>query len=187
MSRGGVRIKRNKPKLAVVLALFCIAALLWGWGLIAFIGQIPTRVTDRDSLTDAIVVLTGGSLRLDTGLRLLRQKQGEKLFVSGVYRGVDVQRLLTLSEHNRTELLCCINLGYQATSTAANARETRAWLTEQGYHSLRLVTASYHMPRSLLEFHQYHARRADHSPCRLSAPVQIGPMVGLARHGGLDF
>ena len=33
-----------------------------------------------------------------------------------------------------------------------NAVETAAWMKEQGFRSLRLVTASYHMPRSLLEF-----------------------------------
>ncbi len=27
-------------------------------------------------------------------------------------------------------------------------------MRKQGYHSLRLVTASYHMPRSLVEFHR---------------------------------
>ena len=33
-----------------------------------------------------------------------------------------------------------------------NAAETAAWVQDQGYLSLRLVTATYHMPRSLLEF-----------------------------------
>ncbi|MDP6952784.1 MAG: YdcF family protein, partial [Alphaproteobacteria bacterium] len=29
-----------------------------------------------------------------------------------------------------------------------------AWMAKEGYRSLRLVTAAYHMPRSLLEFHR---------------------------------
>jgi uncharacterized SAM-binding protein YcdF (DUF218 family) len=32
--------------------------------------------------------------------------------------------------------------------------ETHEWMARQGYTSLRLVTASYHMQRSLLEFHR---------------------------------
>jgi uncharacterized SAM-binding protein YcdF (DUF218 family) len=39
-----------------------------------------------------------------------------------------------------------------ADDTRGNAVETAAWIREQGFGSLRLVTANYHMPRSLLEF-----------------------------------
>ncbi len=42
-------------------------------------------------------------------------------------------------------------LGYEADNTRGNAIETAAWMKQQGYGSLRLVTATYHMPRSLLE------------------------------------
>ena len=46
----------------------------------------------------------------------------------------------------------CIELGYEADNTRGNAAETAAWMRAEKFHSLRLVTASYHMPRSLLEF-----------------------------------
>ena len=49
---------------------------------------------------------------------------------------------------------CCITLGYAADNTAGNARETAEWLDTVRGRSLRLVTANYHMPRSLLEFRQ---------------------------------
>ena len=39
-----------------------------------------------------------------------------------------------------------------AVDTIGNARETAEWMARQGFTSLRLVTAGYHMPRSLLEF-----------------------------------
>jgi len=42
-------------------------------------------------------------------------------------------------------------LGYEAMDTAGNARETAAWVSAEGYTSLRVVTAAYHMPRSLVE------------------------------------
>src|SRR5262249_54010933 len=44
--------------------------------------------------------------------------------------------------------------GHEAADTAGNAAETEAWMEHEGFHSLRLVTASYHMQRSLLEFHR---------------------------------
>ena len=50
------------------------------------------------------------------------------------------------------ELECCISVGYWADDTAGNAAETAGWVNERGFQSIRLVTASYHMPRSLIEF-----------------------------------
>lgn len=149
--RGGVL--RNLRRL-LVLAL--AITLAWGGGLVWFAGGIPREEgaggnTDRS--TDAIVVLTGGSHRLATGLRLLEEGLGRKLFVSGVYDGVDVQELLRVVRQTPGHLECCIVLGYAADSTLGNASETAGWMREQGYRSLRLVTANYHMRRSLLEFH----------------------------------
>jgi uncharacterized SAM-binding protein YcdF (DUF218 family) len=141
----GARMSR----MALLAILILVILVL---GLISFVDKIPTEVTDRNTETDAIIVLTGGSERLDEGLLLLTQKKAKKLFVSGVYRGVDVQRLLELSKQNREELLCCIALGYDAISTEGNAIETKAWLKGEGYSSVRLVTANYHLPRSMMEF-----------------------------------
>ena len=91
-----------------------LAGLAYSGGLLWYATDIPTQVTDTTTVTDAIVVLTGGSERLDTGLGLLRQKMGRKLFVSGVYRGVDVAELLRLSRQKPEEVECCIVLGHAA-------------------------------------------------------------------------
>ncbi len=128
--------------------------LAWSAGLVWYATQLPSSVNDTARKTDAIVVLTGGSERLQQGLDLLSQEKAKKLFVSGVYRGVDVRQLLDLSQVSPNELECCVTLGYQADNTRGNAIETAKWMRDQGYGSLRLVTAAYHMPRSLLEFHR---------------------------------
>jgi len=132
--------------------LAAVAVLAWTAGLIWFANAIPDRVADRDTPTDAIVVLTGGSERLATGLGLLAAGRARKLFVSGVYRGVEVAELLRLSRRAPERLRCCIALGYTAGDTQGNARETAAWMTREGFDSLRLVTANYHLRRSLVEF-----------------------------------
>jgi uncharacterized SAM-binding protein YcdF (DUF218 family) len=124
----------------------------WLAGLIAFAADIPDRLEDGATHTDAIVVLTGGSGRLETGLALLRQGLGDKLFVSGVYRGIDVNELLRLSRQKPDPLECCIILGHSADNTWGNAAETAQWMKQEGFHSLRLVTGNYHMRRSLSEF-----------------------------------
>jgi len=136
--------------MSVAAALLLVT--LWGAGLAWFAYTLPDQVEDATTKTDAIVVLTGGSRRLGVGLNLLMQGKAKKLFVSGVHRGVDVAELLRVARQSPAEVECCIALGYAADNTIGNAAETQRWMAEQGYRSLRLVTASYHMRRSLLEF-----------------------------------
>jgi len=63
-----------------------------------------------------------------------------------------VTELLRVSRQTPDSVACCVVLGHEADNTLGNARETAQWMENEGFHSLRLVTASYHMPRSLLEF-----------------------------------
>lgn len=133
-------------------ALLLLLVLVWLIGLWRFAAAIPTDIASPDEPTDAIVVLTGGSLRVEGGLHLLAAGKAKKLFISGVYHGVDVAELLRVSRQSPDSVACCVVLGHAADNTLGNARETAQWMEAEGYHSLRLVTASYHMPRSLLEF-----------------------------------
>ncbi len=151
-SRG---ISRGFRWLRGFAAIALVVALAWGSGLLWFATLLPTRVMDPDTPTDAIVVLTGGSDRLNAALDLLTAKKADKLFVSGVYRGVDVRQLLTLFQQSPEDLSCCVVLGYEADNTQGNATETAEWIAAEGARSLRLVTATYHMPRSLLEFRRH--------------------------------
>jgi uncharacterized SAM-binding protein YcdF (DUF218 family) len=132
-------------------------ALLWLAGLVWFADTMPSAIGDPDTTTDAVVVLTGGSQRFDSGLDLLVAGKAKKLFVSGVHPGVEIADLLHLAHHAPDaqkigELACCIVLGHAADSTIGNALETASWMRREGYRSLRLVTAGYHMRRSLFEF-----------------------------------
>lgn len=126
------------------------ASSLWAGGLVWF--ATPSAVENRAAPTDAIVVLTGGSLRLQSGIDLLREGKGRELFVSGVNHRVDLDELLRVSGNAPDWASCCVVLGHEADNTFGNARETAQWMRQQGYRSVRLVTAWYHMPRSRLEF-----------------------------------
>jgi len=150
-ARKRTRQGRNRRFVAAILIVFCI---VWLVGLFVFAETIPRTVEDSSEQTDAIVVLTGGSMRMEEGLALLSRQMGKKLFVSGVHRGVEVKQLIDRSRRSPEEIDCCIVLGYAADHTDGNAVETAEWMRQQGYRSLRLVTASYHMPRSLAEFRQ---------------------------------
>ena len=142
---------RQKAAGLAALAGLLIAGF-WIAGLMLFYRSIPASPPNAATTTDAIVVLTGGSGRLDKGLDLLAAKRAQKLFVSGVYRGVDVARLLEISRRSPEDFICCVTVGHSAVSTSGNATETAAWIERNGFRSLSLVTADYHMPRSMLEF-----------------------------------
>lgn len=134
----------------IMLALGCIAAV------ISFVSHLPPMPTPPFTATDAVIVLTGGGDRIKEGLTLLRADLARALLITGVHEDVGVNDLLRVSLDPGEELdastLERIHLGYSAANTRGNAIETAAWMERQSYASLRLVTASYHMPRSLLEF-----------------------------------
>ena len=72
---------------------------LWIIGLVKFDSVIPIVGETSKVQAQAIVVLTGGSGRLDEGLALLAEDPKAVLFVSGVYEGNEVRHLLKFSKH----------------------------------------------------------------------------------------
>ena len=148
-------VRRNKRQRGLFwVNLTVMLAFLFGlWivGLIRYAGDIPRKVIDTTTSTDAIVVLTGGSGRLNAGLDLLSKDLAGLMFVSGVYRGIDVRKLLQVTRRDPLGLEKRISIG-NAVNTRENAEETAKWVRQKAIKSLRLVTAAYHMPRSHLEF-----------------------------------
>ncbi len=136
----------------VLVAGGCVG--LWVGGLLWFVHDALSQEDDPGARTDAIVVLTGGRLRIETAIDLFGEGKAQKLFISGVNHHVDREALTHLFEPVASRAQCCIVLGHDADNTLGNARETAQWMRQERYSSLRLVTSWYHMPRSLLEFRQ---------------------------------
>jgi len=135
----------------VILCLSLVVIASVG-GLVWFVADLDAPPVEPEQPTDAIVVLTGGSQRLEAGLAALEAGRAQKLFVSGVHPGVSAQDMFRGNPSAAPLLACCIVLGHAADNTVGNAVETADWLHAEGFHSLRLVTANYHMRRALLEF-----------------------------------
>src|SRR3954471_22934329 len=133
-------------------AALLLLLALWLGGFAWFVGSSLWVKIDDASPTDAIVVLTGGKMRLETGLAFLEGGKAAKLFVSGVNPAVDRETLLRAFGPAAQREACCIVLGHAADNTLGNALETAVWMQQEGYRSLWLVTSWYHMHRSLLEF-----------------------------------
>jgi len=149
-----LRQRNGKKRHLTVTILTLIGAALaaWVWGLVLFVDRIPGTVEDRERHTDAIIVLTGGTLRLEKGFELLSTKMADKLLISGVAKGIQMEEVLEAAGLTPAGLDCCVTLGYMAEDTGSNAIESAVWIRTNKLTSIRLVTSSYHMPRSLLEF-----------------------------------
>ncbi|MBM3545941.1 MAG: YdcF family protein [Alphaproteobacteria bacterium] len=137
-----------------MLAFGAAAVSAWGMGLSWFAGEMPLAAPADMQPIDAVVVLTGGSRRLGAGLEILARGDAKKLLVSGVHP--DVVKAEIAGADRRLQVLaeCCLELGYEATDTVGNAQEAARWMRRETFTSLALVTATYHMPRSLAEFRQ---------------------------------
>lgn len=145
-------IRQALRSLRGLAALGGLGSVLWLGGMAWFVYSGLSSAGDFKAHTDAIVVLTGGRMRLETGVDLFGQGKAQKLFISGVNQRVDRAALMRVFEPVADRAQCCIVLGHDADDTFGNARETASWMHRQGFSSLRLVTSWYHMPRSLLEF-----------------------------------
>ena len=133
----------------MILRTLLLLIVAWGVGFGVFMLSLGRPLEGRK--TDAIVVVTGGPGRIDRGLKILRDRDAERMLVSGV--DVDVRPVEFAVEYkiDRKLFACCIDLGWQAVDTRSNAEETAAWVKRHDFKSVRLVTTDWHMPRARME------------------------------------
>lgn len=134
----------------VVVGTGAALALLLG-GFVLFASVVTRVPSDNNPHADGIVVLTGESRRIAEGARLLDEGRAQRMLISGVFRLTGKKELIEISGLPADKFDCCVDIGYAARDTIGNATETREWAQSRGYNSLIVVTASYHMPRSLAE------------------------------------
>ena len=137
------------------LAILVVLALLWGVGLLAFADRVARSTPAADPVVaDGVVALTGSSsVRIEAATRLLEAGKAKRLLISGVNREVTRKELREVGRGTSRTYDCCVDLGFRAADTQGNARETASWARYYKYRTLIVVTADYHMPRSLLELH----------------------------------
>ncbi|KAB2939820.1 MAG: YdcF family protein [Hyphomicrobium sp.] len=127
------------------------AVSLLALGFVLFASVVTRLPAQNNPHADGIVVLTGEGRRIAEGARLLDEGRAQRMLISGVFRRTGKKALIEISGLPEDKFDCCVDVGYAALDTAGNANETRAWAASHGYDSLIVVTASYHMPRSLAE------------------------------------
>ncbi len=127
-----------------------VAVVLYAAGFVVFADHLPRKPAKLDS-PDAIVALTGGDDRLRAAVQLFEHGVGKRLLITGVHPTTTKEELKAIV-HGGARFDCCADLGFSAADTRGNAAETAAWTRRHNFHRLVIVTASYHMPRSLAEF-----------------------------------
>lgn len=132
-------------------AVLTLAAFIMGFFLFVESSR-RVELPPQTAEIDGIIVLTGGRARVETGLQLLRQRQGARLLISGVSPIVgDRQNFAQILGIDQNLLECCVDLGREALNTVGNADESAAWVEKHGYNRVLIVTNRYHMLRSMAE------------------------------------
>lgn len=120
-------------------------------GFFAFANMIEQTEPRGSEKADAIVVLTGGQKRISEAMKLLAHKRAGRVLISGVNKQTSKAALSRLMPKYERLFHCCVDVGYRAYDTIGNAIEIGEWARLKKYKSLIVVTASYHMPRSIAE------------------------------------
>lgn len=134
------------------LILFGGVLVLWLGGFLVFAEYLQGLGPADPPESDGIVVLTGDKQRLIAGVKLLQQHPRSRLLITGVNPQTRIEDLSDALEVDIESVTDRIDLGRDAADTVGNADEAAQWAGAHGYRSLIIVTAGYHMPRSLVEF-----------------------------------
>lgn len=144
-----------KSLAGIVLILW----LVWAAGLVRFMETIDAMRAESEAACEGIVVLTGGAGRIDHGFSLLEDGRAQRMLITGVGERNDPAHFVArydLSPALQAKIARpgVLTLDRTANSTYSNAEETKRWLAQlpRQPEALCLVTAQYHMPRSLLVF-----------------------------------
>jgi uncharacterized SAM-binding protein YcdF (DUF218 family) len=130
---------------AFLLLLYAI-----GFVIFAFTLGRPAPATAKP--TDAAVVLTGGSGRIEHAIDVLRQGKAKRLLIAGVDPAVTKADLARRIPGSGWLFKCCVDLGSESVDTRSNAEEANRWLSKHRFQSLRLITSDWHMRRARYEF-----------------------------------
>jgi uncharacterized SAM-binding protein YcdF (DUF218 family) len=132
------------------LAAFLL--LLYAVGFILFAFTLGRPAAADAEPTDAAVVLTGASGRIEHALDVLRQGKAKRLLVAGADPSVTKADLTRRIPTGAKLIKCCVDLGSESVDTRTNAEEAARWLAQRNFHSVRLITSDWHMRRARCEF-----------------------------------
>jgi len=166
----------------ILVSAALLAGLAYAVGFGVFFVMLP-QPQDGAPKADAIIALTGDGDRLTPAVKLLESGSAKRLLITGVNPATSKRQLRSLL-HGGAEFDCCADLGFAAEDTRGNAEEAARWMLQHRFRSAVVITAAYHMPRSLIEFHAaMPGVQLIPYPVAIEAPVGAG-WSGLRRLSG---
>jgi uncharacterized SAM-binding protein YcdF (DUF218 family) len=126
--------------------------LLYLVGFVFFAFTLGRPAPANAAPTDAAVVLTGGSGRIEHAIDVVGDGGARRLLVAGADPSVTKADLAHRIAGSGKILKCCVDLGSESVDTRTNAEEAGRWLAQHQFHSVRLITSDWHMRRARYEF-----------------------------------
>ena len=136
----------------MILRLGSLLLIFYGLGFALFGVTIGEPAAAGAKPTDGIVVITGGTGRIEHAVEMLAKGRGKRLLVAGADPSVTKADLVHRLGGRKRLVQCCVDLGSESVDTRSNAEETRRWLERQRFRSVRLITSDWHMRRARYEF-----------------------------------
>jgi uncharacterized SAM-binding protein YcdF (DUF218 family) len=136
----------------VIIRFGSLLLILYALGFLLFGVSLADPAPDEVKATDAIVVITGGSGRIEHAMDVLAKGKGKRLLIAGADPAVTKDDLIRRLQGRRRLMICCVDLGSESVDTRSNAEEARRWLEKRNYRSARLITSDWHMRRAAYEF-----------------------------------
>jgi uncharacterized SAM-binding protein YcdF (DUF218 family) len=133
----------------MIRRILALLLIIWILGFAWFALFLPQPIDIEQA--DGVVVLTGGTNRIDRGLTIMRAGKARRMLISGVDRDVRPAELAAQYPGKEDIFACCTDLGFRAVDTQTNALETARWVEKYNIKSVRLVTNAWHMRRARLE------------------------------------
>ena len=134
----------------MIARFFSVLLLLYLLGFFVFSVTLGSPAAGQR--TDAVVVITGGSGRIERGIDMLAKGYAKRMLISGTDPSVTKPDLIRRLGGKKRLVDCCVDLGSESVDTRSNAEEAKRWLDTHGYRSFRLVTSDWHMRRARYEF-----------------------------------
>ncbi len=135
----------------MIARFFSLIVLLYALGFILF-GVTLGRPAKAEVKTDAAVVITGGTGRIEHAMKVLEDRKAKRVLIAGADPLVTKKDLVDRFDADARLVRCCVDLGSESVDTRSNAEEAQRWLARRQYESVRLITNDWHMRRASYEF-----------------------------------
>ena len=129
-----------------------LVLLVYAVGFILFAFTLGRPAKASTGPTDAAIVLTGGSGRIEHAVDVLRDGKAKRLLIAGADPSVTKADLARRLGGEARLIKCCVDLGSESVDTRSNAEEAGRWLAQHHFRSARLITSDWHMRRARYEF-----------------------------------